>query len=106
MGALANATVLRHDQTFNEWVETAIAYQARQVITEAANTPDHAIRMRLAQDTAVQPSMILTLMVTALATDPAVAVKGDTAELVTEQTVIDKVAAVWTTVAKLTYPNA
>ena len=39
-------------------------------------------------------------------TDPAVAVKGDTAELVTEQTVIDKVAAVWTTVAKLTYPNA
>jgi hypothetical protein len=105
MGALANATALRHDETFREWVETAIAYQARQVITEAANTPDHAIRLKLAQDTAVTPNIVLPLMLTAVATDPQVAVKGATADLVTEQTVIDKVASVWTTVAQLTFPN-
>lgn len=105
MGALANATALRHEQTFIEWVETAIAYQARVVIGEAANVPDHAIRLTLARVAAVTPNMVLSLMVTAVATDPTVATKGPTAVDVTEQTVIDKVAASWTVVAQLTFPN-
>ena len=105
MGALANATVLRKDAEFRSWVETAIAYQARLALTESAATADHAIRERLARDAAVTPGIVLELMVTGVATDPAVANKGATAQLVTEAVVIDAVGALWTPIAKLTYPN-
>lgn len=105
MGALANATALRQDETFREWIETGIAYQSRLVISEAASTPDHNVRLQLATQTAVSPKMILDLMVTAVATNPAVANKGITVgpDAVTEQDILDNISAVWTIVAQLTF---
>lgn len=105
MGALANAAALRKDATFNDWIETACAYVARLVLLEADTVSDHQTRARLAREVAVRPTMIAPIVLTAVATDPDVATKGATAALVGEQLVIDKVTAVWTTVAKLYYPD-
>lgn len=105
MGALTNATVLRKDPDFASWVETAIAYTARIVIAEAPTVNDHAVRLRLARDAAVSPTMVLPLMVSTVATDPDVATKGPTPAQVGEQTVLDKVGAAWTTIAKLLFPE-
>ena len=105
MGALANASALRHDPTFTEWVETAAAYQARLVITEDADTPDHDIRLRLARDAAVTPGVAAGLLVTIVATDPEVATKGETADAVGEALIIAKVAGAWTVLSHLIYPN-
>lgn len=105
MGALANATALRQDPTFRQWIETGIAYQSRLVISEPTSTPNHDIRLQLASQTAVSPKMILDLMVTAVATNPAVAVKGVTVgpTAVTEQDILDNIEAVWTVIAQLTF---
>lgn len=107
MGALENATALRKDETFRDWIETGIAYQSRLVISEPSSTPDHAVRLELAVQAAVSPKMILDLMVTAVATNPAVASKGITVgpDGVTEQDILDNIAAVWTVVAQLTFPS-
>jgi hypothetical protein len=107
MGALANAVVLRNDPVFKDWIETAIAYQARVIITtEAVTAPKHTIRLRLAKDAATSPQMILGLMITAVATDPSVASKGTTmGAQITEGDIISGVEAAWTVIAELTYPN-
>lgn len=105
MGALANAAALRVEPVFKDWVETACAYVARLVLMEATTTTDHAFRVRLAREVAVTPSMISPIVMTAVATDPEVATKGSTAAVIGEQMVIDKVQAVWTTIAKLYFPN-
>lgn len=105
MGALANATILRKDPDFASWVETAIAYTARVVITEPANTANHNVRLRLARDAAVTPGVILPIMISAVATDPAIATLGATCALVGEQNVIDKVGAAWTSVSQLLFPE-
>lgn len=105
MGALANAVLLRKDPDFASWVETAIAYTARNVIIEPTSTPNHNVRLQLARDAAVTPSMILPIMLTAVATDPAIATLGSTTTAIGEQNVLDKVAADWTVIAQLIYPN-
>ena len=111
MGALANATALRMDQTFKSWVETGIAYQARLVITnENAQTPDYNYRIKLARDAATTPATILDMMVTVVATNPALATKGSTVGPATNQVgesdILQAIQDAWTTVAKLVYPEA
>jgi hypothetical protein len=105
MGALANATVLRKDTVFIDWIETAIAYEARVILTsESSSTPDYDVRRRLATDAAVSPKMILDIMVTAVATDPALASKGTVVGTqITESDILDGVQGAWTVIAKLTY---
>ena len=105
MGALANAAALRRDEEFRSWVETAIAYQARVVIGEAASVASHNVRLAMARDAAVSATQFLDVFVTGVATDPAAAAKGGTAALVTEQTVLDLVAGLWTPIAQLRYPG-
>src|SRR6476469_9324202 len=108
MGALANATSLRHDTDFIGWVESAIVYQSRLVLTGDTAAPGGttaaqlAVRLKLAKSTAVSPRQILDLCVCAIACDPDVANLGGTAAIVGEALVLSKMAAIWTTVAQLT----
>jgi hypothetical protein len=104
MGALANAVALRADPVWREWLITAAAYQARLVLLESADTPQHPIRERLARDVATTPQMIADMLVTIVSTDPEVATKGGTPALVGEAMVLDKLEEVWTAVARLYYP--
>lgn len=101
MGALANAAVLIKDATFLDQCMAAAAYQARQVVLEDPATPDHQARLDLALTVIASPETFRTRFTIYLATDPTVSVKGATAALVGEQTILDKTAAIWTTVAKI-----
>jgi hypothetical protein len=103
MGALANAAVLVKDPTFMDQCMAAAAYQARQVILEPDTTQDHASRLALATSVVADPLTFRTRFSVYIGTDPEVAAKGNTAALVGEQTILDKVAAIWTTVSKLGY---
>lgn len=105
MGALANAVVLLRDPDFRDWCLAAGAYQARVVITELGTVPDHDIRLRLAVDVLSCPEVVVDKLVTAIATDPDVAGKGSTTAAVGEALALSKTAAVWTTLAKIGYPN-
>lgn len=105
MGALANAVLLMDDPIFAKWCTTAGAYQARLILAEADNAPDHAIRLRLAHDVLAGPNIITANLVMLVGTDPEVAAKGSTPVAVTEDLVLAKVASVWTTLAKLRFPN-
>ena len=77
------------------------AYQARIVVTEPASTTDHDIRLQLAQNVLTSPNIVVDRLVTIVGTDPDVASKGNTPELVGEALVLSKVADVWTTLAKM-----
>jgi len=101
MGVLDNAAKLIKDATFLDQCMAAAAYQARLVVLEDPTTPDHQIRMDLAQNVILSPENYRTRFAIYLATDPAVSSKGATAALVTEATIIDKTAAIWTTVAQI-----
>jgi hypothetical protein len=101
MGALANAAVLIKDATFLDQCMAAAAYQARQVILENNATPDHDARLALATSVSADPLTFRTRFAVYLGTDPEVAAKGTTAAAVGEQMILDKTAAIWTTVAKL-----
>lgn len=101
MGALANAAILIRDTTFQDWCMAAAAYQARLVILEPDTTPDHTVRYDLATSVANDPINYRVRFTTYLATDPAICTKGSTPAAVTEQTVLDKVAEIWTTVSKM-----
>jgi hypothetical protein len=101
MGAVANAATLIKDPIFLDWCMAAAAYQARQVLLEDPLIEDHQLRKDLAVNVANDPLNFRTRFTVYIATDPTVAVKGNTAALVGEQTVLDKIAAIWTTVAKM-----
>lgn len=103
MGALANAAILVKDATFMDQCMAAAAYQARQVILEPDTTKDHASRLALATSVVADPLTFRTRFSVYIGTDPEVAVKGNTAALVGEQMILDKAAAIWTTVAKLSF---
>lgn len=101
MGALDNASKLIKDVTFLDQCMAAAAFQARQVVLEPTSTPDHDARLAFATSVISDPLNFRTRFAVYIATDPAVAAKGATAALVTEQTIIDKAAEIWTTVSKL-----
>jgi hypothetical protein len=101
MGAVANAAILIEDPEFQGWCMAAAAYQARQVILEDPATPGHAERLSLATSVVNAPETYQRRFTVYVATDPQVATKGSTAAAVGEQTVLDKVEAIWTTVATI-----
>lgn len=90
MGALANAATLIKDTTFQDWCMAAAAYQARLVVLESNNVPDHQLRFDLALSVVSFPENYRTRFTVYLATDPEVAVKGATAAAVTEATVLER----------------
>lgn len=98
-----NAVALRKDPEWKEWVLVAAAYQARVVILEPADTPNHEIRMKMAREVAFTPESIFGVLLTVVSTDPAVCSKGSTAAQVTQQTLLGKVEEVWTPLANLLY---
>lgn len=104
MGALANAALLLQDNTFRAWMTAAGAYQARQVVLEPDTTADHAIRLRLANDAIVSPTIVTDRLVTIIGTDPTIAAMGSSTTTLDENTVLNKVAGTWTTIAKMMYP--
>lgn len=101
---LANAATLMRDETFRDWIMAAAVYQARQVIVEPDTTANHAIRERLAQDVIVSPAILVERLVNVIATDPDVAAKGNTVDLIGQTIILQKVAAIWTHLARLAYP--
>lgn len=101
MGVLDNAAKLIKDVTFQDWCMAAAAYQARLVILEDASTPDHLDRLNLATSVVNNPDTFRSRFTVYVATDPSVSGKGATAALVTEATVLDKVATIWTTVSQV-----
>ena len=102
---LPNAVALMRSADFRDWLTAAAAYQARVVVLEDVSTADHDIRLKLATDVLMTPSIVVDRLINAVATDPEVAVKGTTPELVTQAVILQKVAAVWTVLAKLSFPN-
>lgn len=102
---LPNAVALMKDQEWKDWLLAAAAYQARVVLQEPENTPDHPVRLRLAQDVLTSPQIVLERLVTVVSTDPEVAGKGKTATLVGQPLILQKVAGVWTALAKLAFPQ-
>jgi hypothetical protein len=101
MGALANAAILFKDETFRDWCMAAAGYQARQVILENPATENHQLRLDLAITVANDPLAFRIRFTSYLSMDPEVALKGSTAALVGEQTVLEKVASIWDTVSRL-----
>lgn len=108
MGRLENGSALMmgtEAQHFRNWLTVAASTTARAVITEDPATADHAVRYRLALDVLVVPNIVVDRLVTAVATDSQVTanppVFNDAAEAVIQQ----KVNEVWTTIAKLMYPE-
>lgn len=105
MGALANAATLLQDPIFRAWMTAAGAYQARQVISEDPATANHAVRLKLANDAVVTPGIVTDRLVTIIGTDPTIAAMGNSTATLDETTVLNKVAAAWTTIAQMMYPS-
>ena len=105
MGMLENATVLRKDQLLIDRVESAVALVAREVIIEAASTPNHATRDKKANDVAPSPAELVPLMMVAVACDPNTANQYSTAAAVPEATILAAVRTAWNAVAAIRYPN-
>ena len=105
MGKLQNAMGLRNDPQINSIIETAVAIVAREVIVEAASTPNHDVRLKLASEVAATPPSITALMTVAVTCEPGVATQFSTAASIPEDTVLNIVRQSWTTIANLRYPN-
>lgn len=101
---LPNAVALMEDDTFRKWCIAAAVYQARLVVQEAATVADHGVRLKMAMDVIVNPQLLADRLVHVIAADPAVSGKGDTVQEITQDTMIAKVAEVWTILAKNFYP--
>lgn len=108
MGRLENGSMLMDGADadhFRRWLKVAAATTARGVVLEDTTTADHNVRMRLAVEVMVSPNIVVDRLVTAVATDSQVTanppVFNDAAEAVIQQ----KVNEVWTTIAKLMYPD-
>lgn len=102
---LPNAVALMRDVDFRDWLMAAGAYQARVVLGEPAATPDHAVRVKLAQDVLMSPEMLLDRLVNVVATDPEVAGRGVTPAVVGQPLILQKVADIWTSLARLSFPQ-
>ena len=102
--ALSNAVTLMKDSEFRDWCVAAGAFQARAVVTEPLNTADHAVRLRLASDVLQNPYVLADRLVTVMATDTAIAEAGDNVNALDQTVFLNKVAQVWTPLAKLLYP--
>jgi len=104
MGAVANAASLMQDPTWKSWVTAASAFTAVAVYTEATNTPDHDARLRLALDVLTSPDFVTQRLIAICSTTVAIANAGPTPVTAHENLLIARVAEVWTTLAKTTYP--
>lgn len=102
---LPNAVELMRDSTFRDWIIAAIGYTARQVIQESPSTPQYDARRRLAEPAVLDPAVFADRFVNVIATDPAVAAKGTTVQLVGQALVLQKVSDLWTPLATLIYPD-
>jgi len=100
---LANATVLMRDADFRLWCLAASAYQARIVLTEPINTPDHDVRMRLAKDVINNPEVIVDKVVNIIATDPQIATLGQNVTAIGQAAMLSKIAEIWTPLAEVSY---
>lgn len=108
MGRLENGSMLMDGADadhFRRWLKVAAATTARGVVLEDAGTVDHAVRMRLAVEVMVSPDIVVDRLVTAVATDPQVTANPPTFNDAAETVIQSKVDGVWTTVAKLMYPD-
>ena len=102
---LPNAVVLMHSQEFHDWCMAAGVYQARLVISEGGTVTNHAIRLKMAQDVIVTPALIANQLVSLIATDPSVNSLGSDVTTIGQAVILQKVADVWTDLAKLLYPQ-
>jgi len=106
MGALENATELMKDSTLLELVKAGTVYQSRQVVIEAVGTAEHAARLALANVCIIAPDRHAVQFLNVIACDPTVAALGPTSASVPENTILTKLAEVWTPIAKMLYPQA
>lgn len=102
---LPNAVALMRDSEFRDWVVAAIGYQARVVMQEATSIADYAVRRKLASAAILDPAQFGDRFINVIATDPEVAVKGKTVQLVGQALLLQKVAGVWPHLAKLIFPE-
>ena len=103
MGRLENGSILMSSQQFRNWLAVAAATTARSVVLEAANVPDHTLRMRLAREVLVSPQIVLDRLVAAIATDPDVSAQLPEFSEPAETVVQNKVDGIWTVLAHLMY---
>ena len=100
---LPNAVALMRDSDFRDWVMAAAVYTARTVLAEPTATPDYSVRRQLAITILGNPSVIVERTVNIIAADPEVCSKGTTVTAVGQTLLIQKMADIWTPIAKLLY---
>lgn len=99
---IVNAITLIKSSDFRDWCRVLSAFQARKVIVESDTTPDHAVRLKLAERVILDPDFILNRVVNILATDPAVCGLGTRiGQDITQDLLVAKAAEIWTPLAKL-----
>jgi hypothetical protein len=101
MGALANSAQLINSTDFLGWCIAASCYQARLVITESVDTPEHAVRLELAKAVINDPMTFSSRVVTVIGTDPSVVTAGGTVANLSEAAVLTSIATAWTVLAKI-----
>lgn len=104
MGALANAVQLLRNDTLWQYAQAAAGYVARVVLAEPNTAPDADIRKELAQAVLVNPQYQNSLFVTAIATDPEIAILGTEigdGKDISEAAIISAIETLWTPIAVL-----
>jgi len=106
MGALANSVALQQNGDWRNWMTAAASTVARQVYSEPTSTNQYQIRRRLAIDVLSSPDMLSTQLATLLAADTTLTIQGDTPEELPEDEITNRVAALWTPLAKQQYSDS
>ena len=108
MAALANASLLRKDALFREWVETAVVFVASEVLKGDSAAPDEEepVRRKLAIEAVVQPGNSANYFMTLILGDSQVNGTYTSATPgALEGIIITKVQNFWTGVARIIYPE-
>lgn len=98
---LPNAAALLTDALFRAWATAVCVYTARVVVEEDPATADHDKRMALAQIVLGSPGYGVDIMLSLLATTPAICGLGATPVASWQNVMISTAAAYWTPLAKL-----
>lgn len=105
MGALANAALLMNDPNMEALAKAAVIFQASNVIVEPDTVANHAQRRQLAIQVLNDPNFILGNVVNLLSATSAIATQSGLPGQLTEKSITDRVAEIWTTLATLVFPQ-
>jgi len=104
MSAIDNAVDLMNSGVLLNKVKAVSVYVARQVVVEAANTPSHSTRMKMAEAVVWNPMQYNALLQNIVACDPDICGPTGDADNIADTLLIDKVSSIWTPVSNMLFP--